>query len=156
MSLAGKNKSSFSTINHDQHVIHSGPAGVLFTDKVYLRECHYKELIELNTIKKIRIVKKEILLYNLIFFLSGLSLLLFSFLNIASWNAFLSLFTLGIVCLVFSFSLKKTINYFFVLKMDLSFMQFKIDNAKVKDAMLIVQLINENLNKSKTEFNYNF
>lgn len=125
--------------------------GLVFEDRFYLHRYNYSSFIDIDNLKKIKLVKKRELSLNFFFFIAGITILIFGLFysqNVLIIKGFSSLFSFVFVLL--SFVYRKNDYTILMVTNTLQPLEIKVDNECKSEAEEIISQINRKIELKKT------
>lgn len=128
----------------------SNSVGVLFTNCLLLPKYNERIPIELESINKIRLIKKEALFYNFISFLLGVGCLLSIYFFSTTIFEVVLLSFISLVFLIASFKINKVVYFLVITKSNIDFFELKVDKKYKNDAKQLVLKVNKKIRKKSS------
>jgi hypothetical protein len=144
------------TVSNQSKLEYFNSYGLVFNDRFYVHRDNELSCVNLDNVKKIKLVRRREIKFNLLAFIFSFFMLYFSFLFKEIQPIYMYLFYVGAASLlVSSFLVKKYCYDIIVLTIDYQPISIKVSVESKNDAKKIVAKVNEKLNSDSVHQSVN-
>jgi hypothetical protein len=144
------------TVSNQSKLEYFNSYGLVFNDRFYVHRDNELSCVNLDNVKKIKLVRRREIKFNLLAFIFSFFMLYFSFLFKEIQPIYMYLFYVGAASLlVSSFLVKKYCYDIIVLTIDYQPISIKVSVESKNDAKKIVAKVNEKLNSDSVHESVN-
>lgn len=126
---------------NNQHIVFSNSVGVLFLENLLLPKYNSRIPIDLVSIKKIKLIKKDNLVFNIFCLVTGIVSFLILFIYSTTYLETALLATIGLGFLLGAFKMNKSKYVLVITKSNLDFIELNIDRKHKDEAKKLVREI---------------